>query len=134
MGRRWWLKTFSAVSNPMDSLRTFQSCGLSALAAGVAISFFTRRAPVRGWIGVLMLLIASVALVLIDPKEDSRPSHLSMLVTFLLVAPVAVVYSFRAPKAAPDRTVALAAFAGSFIVTGFWLFMVVGIVASFFVS
>ena len=88
----------------------------------------------RGWLGILLLLIASVALVFIDPKEDSRPAHLSMFATFLLVGPVAVVYSFRARKRAPDRIVALAAFAGSFILAAFWLFMVVGIVGSFFVT
>jgi hypothetical protein len=59
---------------------------------------------------------------------------LSIFATFLFVAPVAVVYSFRARRRAPDRIVALAAFAGSFIVAAFWLFMVVGIVASLFVS
>jgi len=98
------------------------------------VSFFTQRAPRRGWVGVLLLLIASVALMLVDPKEDWRPSRLSMFLTFLFVAPVAGVYSFRARRLAPDRVIALAAFAGSFIVAAFWLLMVVGIIGSFFVS
>jgi hypothetical membrane protein len=83
-----------------------------------------------GRAGVLLLLVASVAFVLIEPKEDSRPSHLSMFVAFLFLAPVAVVYSFRARRRAPDRLLALAAFAGSFVVASLWLFMLVGIVGS----
>jgi hypothetical protein len=55
-----------------------------------------------------------------------------MFVTFLFIAPIAVVYSIRARKAAPDRVAALAAFAGSFVVSGFLLFMVAGILYSLF--
>jgi len=40
-----------------------------------------------------------------------------MFVTFLFIAPIAVVYSIRARKVAPDRVAALAAFAGSFVVS-----------------
>ena len=99
------------------------------------ISFFMHRAPMRGWIGILLLLVASVAFILIDLKEDSRLTpHWFMFITFLLVSPIAVVYSFRARRRAPDPLVALGAFSGSFVVAAFWLFLVVGIVGSFFVS
>ena len=104
--------------------------GLAALAVGVAVAFLSRRAPVRGWIGVALLFVASLAWALIDSGEGSQPSSLPMFLTFLLVAPVAVVYSFRARRAAPDRILALAAFAGSFVVAVFLLFMVAGIVYS----
>jgi hypothetical protein len=55
-----------------------------------------------------------------------------MFTAFLFIAPIAVVYSFRARRAAPDRTVALAAFVGSFLVAAFLLFMLAGLVYSFF--
>jgi len=118
----------------MTSLRALQAFGLAALAAGVVVSFFTHRAPMRGWIGVVLLLIASASWALIESGESSRPSNLSMFLTFLLVAPVAVVYSFRARRVAPDRVLALAAFIGSFVVAAFLLFMLAGIVYSLFVT
>ena len=55
-----------------------------------------------------------------------------MFLGFLLISPVAVVYSIRAKRTAPDRTMALAAFVGSFIVGAFLLFMLAGIVYSLF--
>src|SRR5438309_919757 len=103
----------------MTSLRALQVFGLAALAAGVVVAFFTNRAPMRGWIGVVLLLVASGSWALIESRESSRPSSLPMFLTFLLVAPVAVVYSFRARRVAPDRVVALAAFVGSFVVAAF---------------
>ena len=55
-----------------------------------------------------------------------------MFLSFLVIAPIAVVYAFRARRAAPDRTMALAGFVGSFIVGAFLLFMLAGIVYSLF--
>lgn len=88
----------------------------------------------RGWIGVVLLVIASASWALIQSGESSRPPSLAMFVTFLLVGPVAVVYAFRARRVAPDRIFALAAFGGSFVVAAFLLFMLAGIVYSLFVS
>jgi hypothetical protein len=118
----------------MTSLRALQVFGLAALAAGVLVALFVHRAPKRGWVGVVLLLVASGAWALIESGESSRPSSLPMFIAFLFVAPVAVVYSFRARKAAPDRVVALAAFIGAFIVSAFLLFMIAGIVYSLFVT
>jgi hypothetical membrane protein len=109
----------------MTSLRTLQICGLAALAVGVTVASFSNRAPKRGWIGVVLLLVASLAWASIESGES-----LPMLATYLLVAPIAVVYPFRARRAAPDRFVALAAFAGSFVVAVFLLFTVAGLVYS----
>ena len=81
----------------------------------------------RGWVGIVLLLAAGLAWAFIETGESSRPSNLPMFLTFLLLAPVAVVYSFRARRVAPDRRTALAAFVGSFIVAAFLLFMVTGI-------
>ncbi len=114
----------------MTSLRTLQVLGLGAVGAGAALSVITRRAPMRGWVGVVLLLVATLAWALIESGESSRPSSLPMFLAFLLLAPVAVVYSFRARRAAPDRLAATAAFVGSFIVAAFLLFMVAGIVYS----
>lgn len=88
----------------------------------------------RGWIGVVLLVVASASWALIESGDSSRPSSLPMFFTFLMVAPVAIVYSFRARRAAPDRVVALAAFVGSFVVAAFLLFILAGLVYSLFVS
>jgi hypothetical protein len=118
----------------MTSLRALQVFGLAALAVGIVIAFFAHRAPMRGWIAIVLLLVASGAWALIESGEDSRPSSLPMFLTFLFVAPIAVVYSLRANRHAPDRVTALAAFAGSFLVAAFLLLMVPGMVYSLFVS
>ena len=65
--------------------------------------------------------------MLIDAGESSRPSNLPMAILFGFVAPVAVVYSLRSRRHAPDRLTALAAFVGSFIIGGFFLFMLAGL-------
>src|SRR5688500_8082684 len=114
----------------MTSLTTLQVFGLAALAVGAVGAFFTDRAPMRGWIGVVLYFVSSGALALIDSEVSSRPSSLLMLLTFLIVGPVSVAYSFRARRLAPDRVVALAAFAGSFVVAAFLLFMLAGMVYS----
>ena len=116
----------------MTSLRTLQVLGLASVAIGIALSTVARRAPMRGWVGVILLLVAALTWAFIDAGESSRPSSMPMFLAFLLVAPVAIVYSFRARRAAPDRVVATAAFVGSFVVAAFLLFMVAGILYSLF--
>src|ERR1035438_7760133 len=117
----------------MESLRAAQIFGLASLAVGIVLAMFSRRLPKRGWIGVILLLVASLAWMLID-RDSSSPqaSSLPMFTAFLFIAPIAVVYSFRARRAAPDRTVAMAAFVGSFLVAAFLLFMLAGLVFFFF--
>jgi hypothetical protein len=107
-----------------------QVFGSIALGAGVVISIASRRVPPRGWAAVALLLVAAGAWACIDSGEISRPSSLSMFITFLLLAPVAITYSFRARRAAPDRVAATAAFVGAFLVAAFLLFMLAGIVYS----
>ena len=114
----------------MSSLRALQVLGLAALAVGVVVAFFTHRAPKRGWIGVVLLLVASGAWALIESVDSSRPTNLSMFVAFLFVAPIAIVYAFRVRRG-PDRIFALAAFVGSFVLSAFLLFAVAGIIYSF---
>jgi hypothetical protein len=80
----------------------------------------------RGWIGVVLLVVAAASWALIESGESSQPSSLPMFLTFLLIAPVAIVYSFRARRLTPDRVVALVAFVGSFVVGAFLLFMLEG--------
>jgi hypothetical protein len=116
----------------MVSPRAFPIFGLVALAVGIIVAVFLRRVPKRGWVGIALVLVSAVAWAFIESGESSRPSSLPMFLMFLFIAPVAVVYAFRARRAAPDRVAALAAFVGSFIVGAFLLFMLAGIVYSLF--
>jgi len=116
----------------MTSLRTLQVLGLVAVGFGIMLSVVSRRVPMRGWVGVVLLLVAAVTWACIDSENTSRPTSLPMYLSFLLLSPVAVVYSFRARRVAPDHVAAVAAFMGSFVVAVFLLFMVVGILASLF--
>ena len=114
----------------MASLPVIPVFGLAAFSAGVAVAFFTRRVPMRGWMAVVLLLLASTALGLIA-------SSVPMLLTFMIIAPVAIVYSFQARRRAPDRLLALAGFAGAFFVGALLLLvlasLVAGVVHSLFV-
>jgi hypothetical membrane protein len=116
----------------MTSLRAMQMFGLASLAIGIVCASFTHRLPKHGWLGVTLLLVSALAWALIDRDGGSLTSSLPMFTAFLFIAPIAVVYSFRVRRAAPDRTVALAAFVGSFLVAAFLLFMLAGLVYSFF--
>jgi hypothetical protein len=107
-----------------------QILGLIALGVGAVVSLAARRVPSRGWVAVTLLLAAAGAWACTETGEGPRPSSLLMFLTFLLLAPMAIVYSFRARRAAPDRLPATAAFVGSFLVGAFLLFMVAGIVYS----
>ena len=111
----------------MSAIREMHVFGLVALGAGFLVASFSRRAPMRGWVGVALLLVASLAWAFIDSGEDPEISSLPMFLTFLFTSPISIVYSFRARRVAPDRLTALAAFAGSFVVSTFLLFMVAGI-------
>ena len=113
----------------MVSPRAFPFLGVAALVVGVVATAFVRRLPMRGWIGVALVLLSATAWALI---EAGSSSSITMFMLFLFSAPVAVVYSFRARRLAPDRVPALAAFVGSFIIGAFLLFMLSGIVYSFF--
>jgi len=104
-----WLRCSLAIFY-MNSLRALQGCGLAAMGAGVVVACFTHKAPQRGWIALLLLLVASGAWALIEAGESSQPSNLPMFVTFLFIAPVAIAYAFRARKSAPDGAIALAAY------------------------
>jgi hypothetical protein len=112
----------------MDKWTAFALLNVTGLAVGIAIAFFAHRFPSRGWVGIVLLLSAALALMLIDAGDSSRPSSLPMAMSFLIIAPVAVVYSFHSRRRAPDRLLALGAFVGGFIIGGFYLFMLAGLV------
>jgi len=116
----------------MNSLIAFVIFSFVALVLGVSIACFARKWPSRGWVGVVLLLAAAITWTQIDAGESSRPSNLPMSMLFWFTAPIAVVYSFRARKHAPDRITALAAFVGAFIIGGVFLFMLVGLVGCLF--
>jgi hypothetical protein len=92
----------------MDSFSAFLILASGASVVGISWSFFVGRLPSRGWAGIVMLLIAAVSWTLIESGDSSHPSNLTMSLLFLFTAPIAVAYSFRVRKRAPDKIVALA--------------------------
>jgi hypothetical protein len=76
------------------------------------------------------LLVAGLLWAGIETGESSRPSNVPMFVAFLVLAPIAIAYSFCSKRAAPDRVAAKAAFIGSFLVGLCLLLMVAGILYS----
>ena len=110
----------------MDSTPTFLIVSALAVMAGGAIALFTGRWPARGWVGVILLLIAASGMLLIQVGGGNR-ANLPMAVVFWLCAPVAVVYSIRARKHAPDRAIAKGAFVGALFIGVFFLFWLAGL-------
>ena len=111
----------------MDKWITFAYLSIAAFAVGVCIAFFARKISSRGWVAIILLLSAALVWMLIDGGDSSRASSLPMSLSFWIITPFAVVYSFRARRHAPDRLPALAAFVGGFIIGGFYLFTLAGL-------
>jgi hypothetical protein len=111
----------------MDSLRIFPIVSFAAIVAGLVGAYFAPKAPSRGWIGISLLLLAALAWIGIEASTRSL-SSLPMSVLFEFISPFVVVYSFRSRRHAPDKLAALAAFAGSFIIGAFFLFISAGVV------
>jgi VanZ family protein len=116
----------------MVPLRALPVLALIAFVLGVIVAAFSHRAPIRGWAAITLLIVAALFWALIDSGDTSRPSSLSLLLSFMIIAPVAVTYSFRARRSAPDRAFALAAFVGAFILGALLVFMLCGIVYALF--
>ena len=110
----------------MHPVVTFTILSSAATVVGICTAPFARRVPSRGWVAVTLLLLSALAFILIEAGAGLSSLPMSML--FLFIAPVAVVYSFRSRRHAPDRLPALAAFVGAFIIGGFFLFTLAGLV------
>jgi hypothetical protein len=115
----------------MSNLKTMSLFATGAFGAGLAVALFARRLPLRGWVGVVLLMLAALFFSLTETGDDSGASGLAMMYCFFFLAPVAVMYSFRARRA-PDRLLARSGFIGSFIVGAFLLWMLLGVAYAFF--
>src|SRR5882724_2396797 len=106
-------------------MNLFPFFSFGSLAVGIFAAFFARKFPSRGWVGIVLLLVAGMALSLVEPGNSAGTTRSSMSILFLLVAPFAVVYSFRTKRHAPDRLPALAAFVGAFVISAAFLMLMV---------
>ena len=93
----------------MPSPRTLQRLGLAALGVGSVISTFFRRAQIRAWAGIVLLLLTALAWNFAGSGRGSPSSELP----FIFLAPIAMAYSFRANDVVSNRVVALAFLTGS---------------------
>jgi phosphatidylserine synthase len=98
--------------------------------AGILVGVFFRGVPLRGWIALILLFLSALTFVFSEPSDSSKDDRLWPLVSFMFFAPLAVIYSFRARKTAPDRMLARSAFVASFLIASFLLFMIFGTVFS----
>ncbi len=70
-------------------------------------------APHRHAIGIVLLVVAAFAWALIEAGGTSSSSNLPVFLAFLLIAPVAVAYSFKARRVAPSHLTARQHWLGS---------------------
>jgi len=119
-------------SSAATALHKLQIYGLTAFSIGLFAAICLRRAPARGWVAIILQLVAAGAWSLIESTDNSRDPSIIMLMIFMGIAPIAIVYSWRARKTAPDRLTALAALVGSFLLSAFLLLMLGGIIYTIF--
>ena len=100
----------------MIYLRILTSLALVLFLAGVIVGALVRRVPMRGWIAVSLLLFSALLWTLSEPSDSSAPERVWTLPCFSFVAPIAVIYSFRIRRHAPDRIFATAALVGACII------------------
>jgi hypothetical protein len=82
----------------------------------------------------LVLILSALFWAVSEPGESAADTRTWTLPCFMFTAPIAVIYSFRARKLAPDRLLARAAFFGSFVIGAALLFMLCGLVYALFVT
>ena len=88
----------------------------------------------RGWIAAVLLIFSALLWAAREPGDNAADTRGWTLHCFMFTAPIAVIYSFRALKLAPDRLLARAAFFGSFLIAAALLFMLCGLIYALFVT
>ena len=96
--------------------------------AGVLAGVFLRGVPMRGWIALALLLLSALIWTFSEPRDSSASERTWLLPCFTFIAPLAVIYSFRARKHAPDRMLSRTAFIASFVIAAAFLFMLAGMI------
>jgi hypothetical protein len=89
---------------------------------------------VRGWVAALLLIVSALFWSVSEPDDNSADTRAWTLPCFMFTAPIALIYSFRARKLAPDRLLARAAFFASFVVGAALLFMLCGLIYALIVT
>lgn len=102
--------------------------------AGTVAGTLVRRVPLRGWMAALLLILSALFWAVSEPSESAADTRTWTLPCFMFTAPIAVIYSFRARKLAPDRLLTRAVFFGSFVLGAALLFMLCGLVYALFVT
>jgi len=108
----------------------FPVFGLIASGIGVVVGTM-RRLPMRGWVAGALLIVAALPLALmylLIPPGHSSPSNLPVFLAFMFAAPLAVTYSIRARRTAPDRLAAWTAFVASFFIGAVFALMVAAMI------
>jgi hypothetical protein len=111
---------------------TVLSLGLFLL--GVIASIFIRGVPMRGWIALSLLILSGLFWALSEPSDSLARERLWTLPCFMFFAPVAVIYSFRARKSAPDQLLARSAFVGAILIGVALIFMLCGMAYLFYLT
>jgi len=102
-----------------------------SFVVGIVAGIFIRKIPMRGWVAVLLLILSALCWTFSEPNDSAVNERTWLLPCFMFIAPVAIIYSFRARKSAPDRLFARAAFFASFLIAIALLFMLFGMIDGF---
>ncbi len=69
----------------------------------------------RGWAGLLAVLLASIMFISIEPTEQDKQARYWLVFLFMAASPCTVLYNIFGFKKAPDRRIALAALVAAII-------------------
>src|SRR5215472_17238788 len=116
----------------MNPLFIFTVLGPVSCAAGILLGLSFRHLPMRGWAALSLLFLSALIWVFIQ-KDDSPDERTRLMLSFTFIATIAVIYSFRARKLAPDQIFSRAAFLGSLLIAAALLFMLFGTIWGAFI-
>lgn len=104
---------------------------LGAIVAGFLLAALTRRLPMFGWIGLVLLFVATLSCGVFVSESSSQNLSLVTLIIFMIFAPIGVIYSVRAYSSAPDRITVTVAFIGSIVVAALFIGLINDFIHSF---
>jgi hypothetical protein len=117
----------------MILLRTWAFLALLLFFVGILVGTLVRKVPRRGWVAILLLMFSALLWAFSEPS-DTAYERAWLLPCFTFTASVAVIYSFRIRRGAPDRKLVTAALVGACIIAIFLIFMLCGAAYTFYLT
>ena len=110
-----------------EAIYRMSAAALVAGVVGIVLGILSKHLPLRGWLALTFDVLAAVVLVGISHASYSGTEMLdsfSLYYVFLIMAPMAGIYSVHAYKRANDRWAVYGGVAGAVVINGFFVFFI----------